>query len=140
VTAAEESDDDVRYTTTVTAVGALVPDFAAQGVVILFGEGAPEELHEFSVLHRASTVRGGVSPGDVVIIDDFSAPVLAVGSVVHDNLVQLGHLDLKADGRTTAALPGDVSIAQGPLPVIRPGSTVQIRAGVPTSPDPEVVL
>ena len=42
----------VRYATTVTQVGALVPDFLAQGMLIIFGEKAPAELHDLCALHR----------------------------------------------------------------------------------------
>ena len=35
---------ETRYATTVTAVGEQVPEFAGQGLLIWFAEGAPEEL------------------------------------------------------------------------------------------------
>jgi len=41
----------IVYSTTVTAVGELVSDFADQGVLVFFGEDAPIELHEFSIIH-----------------------------------------------------------------------------------------
>lgn len=124
----------VRYATVVTAVGALVPDFVAQGVLVWFAEGAPEELHEFSVLHRPTVATGGVAPGDEVRLDDAVLRVLAVGDVANDNLVNLGHLDLKASGETVAALPGDVCVEKAPLPEVRPGSRLEIVAGPATTP------
>ena len=36
----------VRYSTTVISVGPLVADFVGQGMLIIFGEGAPPELHD----------------------------------------------------------------------------------------------
>ncbi|HYT10214.1 MAG TPA: PTS glucitol/sorbitol transporter subunit IIA [Mycobacteriales bacterium] len=125
----------VRYSTVVTAVGALVPDFVAQGVLVWFAEGAPEELHEFSVLHRPTVVGGGVAPGDEVRLDDAVLRVLAVGPVANDNLVNLGHLDLKASGETSAPLPGDVCVERVPLPAVRPGSRLTIVAGMPATGD-----
>jgi glucitol/sorbitol PTS system EIIA component len=113
----------------VTAVGALVPDFTAQGLLVWFAEGAPEELHEFSVLHRPTVAAGGVVAGDVVQLDGTALRVLAVGSVANENLVRLGHLDLKANGATSAPLPGDVCVEQVALPVVGPGSRLQIVAG-----------
>ena len=44
---------ETRYAATVTAVGEQVPEFIGQGLLIWFAEGAPEELHFFSVLHPA---------------------------------------------------------------------------------------
>jgi PTS system glucitol/sorbitol-specific IIA component len=123
------SDPTVRFDTVVTAVGSMVPEFVAAGVLVFFAEGAPEELHDFSILHRPSVTTGGVAPGDEVRIDDTVFSVLAVGSVVHDNLVNLGHLDLKASGDTEPPLPGDVCVQQAPLPELRPGSRLTITEG-----------
>lgn len=121
-------DVSVRYLTRVTMVGPLVPDFRDQGLIIFFGENAPEELHEFAVLHQPEITTGGLQPGDEIVIDGVALTILAVGEVANDNLVQLGHLDLKANGETTAALPGDVNVAEGPLPDITVGTTVEIRS------------
>jgi PTS system glucitol/sorbitol-specific IIA component len=118
------------YATTVTAVGPMVPEFVAAGVLVLFGEQAPQELHDFSVLHR---VDGSLEPdasgplvGDVVRIGDVELPVLAVGSVVAGNLLNLGHLDLKADGRSEPAMPGDVCVPTGTLPPVEVGQSITI--------------
>ena len=92
-----------RYATTVTAVGEQVAEFVDQGLLIWFAEGAPEELHFFTVLHRPTVTVGGVRPGDIVRIDDTAFRVTAVGEVANDNMVNLGHMDLKANGETEAA-------------------------------------
>ena len=52
--------------------------------------------------------------------------VLAVGPVVRDNLLNLGHLDLKADGLTEPKLPGDVCVRVGDLPLLKPGDAFRI--------------
>jgi PTS system glucitol/sorbitol-specific IIA component len=116
-----------RYATTVTAVGEQVPDFIGQGLLIWFAEGAPEELHFFTVLHRPTVTTGGVRPGDVVRIDDQAFRVTAVGEVANDNMVNLGHMDLKANGATEAPLPGDICLEELPLPVPRPGTELLIE-------------
>jgi PTS system glucitol/sorbitol-specific IIA component len=121
--------EGLRYATVVTAVGAMVPEFTAEGLLVWFAEGAPQELHEFSVLHRPTVTTGGVAPGDTVHLDGVALRVLAVGSVANANLVQLGHLDLKANGATTAPLVGDVCVEQVPLPTVGPGSRLEIVAG-----------
>lgn len=121
------ADSPIRYRTSITAVGPLVPDFRDQGLIIFFAEGAPEELHEFAVLHAPHVIERGLQAGDVIAIDDWAAEILAVGDVAEDNLVNLGHLDLKANGEDTPALPGDVNVAVGPLPDLRAGSVMEIR-------------
>jgi PTS system glucitol/sorbitol-specific IIA component len=116
-----------RYATTVTAVGEQVPEFIEQGLLIWFAEGAPEELHFFTVLHRPTVTTGGVRPGDLVRIDDKEFQVTAVGEVANDNMVNLGHMDLKANGASEAPLPGDICLEELPLPEPRPGSTLVIE-------------
>lgn len=120
------------YSTTVTAVGELVSDFRDQGILVFFGEGAPIELHEFSVLHKVEISKRAPEVGDLIRInsEDFSEEfqVLAVGSVASDNLLNLGHLDLKANGLTEAELPGDVNVEARPLPMIKVGDKLEVIA------------
>ena len=116
-----------RYATTVTAVGEQVAEFVDQGILIWFAEGAPEELHFFTVLHRPTVTTGGVRPGDLVRIDDRAFRVTAVGDVANDNMVSLGHMDLKANGDTEPPLPGDICLEKLPLPEPRPGTTLVIE-------------
>jgi PTS system glucitol/sorbitol-specific IIA component len=122
----------VVYKTTVTAVGELVSDFRDQGILVFFGEGAPEELHEFSVLHKIELSQRAPEVGDLIRInsESFSEEfkVLAVGSVASDNLLNLGHLDLKANGLTEAELPGDVNVEARSLPMIKVGDTLEVIA------------
>ncbi|MDA8795998.1 PTS glucitol/sorbitol transporter subunit IIA [Aquiluna sp.] len=116
----------VLYRSTVTEIGELVPTFVAEGMLVFFGEGAPEELKTFCIIHKVEHQEGQVKPGDRVSIDDHSFEVLAVGSVANDNLYNLGHLNLKADGNNEADLPGDVCIAQIELPEITIGTKLEI--------------
>ena len=116
-----------RYATTVTAVGEQVAEFIGQGLLIWFAEGAPEELHFFTVLHRPTVTTGGVRPGDLVRIDDKAFRVTAVGEVANENMVNLGHMDLKANGAVEAPLPGDICLEELPLPEPRPGTTMVIE-------------
>ncbi len=121
------SDPEVRYASVVTAVGSMVSDFVADhGILVLFGEGAPVELHDMSVLHRPTVEVAGPEPGDVIELGDVSIPVLAVGSVVAQNLLSLGHLDLKANGKDVADLPGDVCVPEHAIPRPEVGTTFRI--------------
>ena len=82
----------------------MVPDFVEKGMLIFFGEGAPAELHDISVLHQPDVTIGGLEVGDVLTLGDRQFPILAVGAVANDNLVRLGHIDLKFNGETTPPL------------------------------------
>lgn len=123
----------LRYATEVTRVGSIVPDCIAQGILIWFAEGAPEELHDLSILHRPSVTTGGVQVGDEVWLDDLQLEVLAVGPVVNDNLVNLGHMDLKANGQTEPPMPGDICVEKIELPLMAAGGQMKIAAGAGSS-------
>lgn len=114
------------YESTVTAVGSQVSAFLEHGILIFFGDQAPAELHDISVLHRATISEDGPRPGDTVHLGDATLEVLAVGDVVRDNLLNLGHLDLKADGLTEAKLPGDVCVPKGDIPLLTTGDSFRI--------------
>jgi len=116
----------IVYSSTVTAVGDLVPEFRDQGILVFFGEGAPSELHEFSILHKVETSERAAKEGDLIRINSDEYKVLAVGHVASDNLLNLGHLDLKANGETKADLPGDVNVEKKELPTVKPGDVLQI--------------
>ena len=116
----------VLYKSTVTEIGELVPTFTAEGMLVFFGETAPEELRTFCIIHKVEHQEGQIKPGDVVSIDGHEFEILSVGNVANDNLYNLGHLNLKANGNTEADMPGDVSIAQVPLPEISVGTKIEI--------------
>jgi PTS system glucitol/sorbitol-specific IIA component len=59
-------------------------------------------------------------------IDARRYTIRAVGEVANENLRNLGHLVLKANGETTPELPGDVCIEALPLPEPFVGMRVRI--------------
>jgi PTS system glucitol/sorbitol-specific IIA component len=104
------------YDLEITAVGPMVDEFTSHGIWVFFGEGAPEEVAEFAILHRAAPPTARVAPGQTIEIGQRRYAILAVGEVANTNVASLGHLVLKANGRTTPELPGDVCIEARPLP------------------------
>ncbi|MEY3636094.1 MAG: hypothetical protein RL147_523 [Actinomycetota bacterium] len=118
----------IVYSTTVTAVGELVSDFADQGVLVFFGEDAPSELHEFSIIHKPDVMDRAPQVGDTITLQDNVYNVLAVGSVASDNLLNLGHLDLKANGLTEPEMPGDVNVEAVSLPKVNVGDRLIVTS------------
>ena len=118
----------IVYSTTVTAVGELVSDFADQGVLVFFGEDAPIELHEFSIIHTPDVVMRAPQVGDTITLQESVYNVLAVGSVASDNLLNLGHLDLKANGLTEPEMPGDVNVEAVSLPKVNIGDRLIVTS------------
>ena len=90
---------------------------------------APAELHDLCALHTPDVKDGGVRPGDQLLLDDERFTILSVGDVANANLTALGHVSFKANGATTAQLPGDISVEERPLPLLHEGSRVIIVAG-----------
>ena len=118
----------IVYSTTVTAVGELVSDFADQGVLVFFGEDAPIELHEFSIIHKPDVIDRAPQVGDTITLQENVYNVLAVGSVASDNLLNLGHLDLKANGLTEPEMPGDVNVEAVSLPKVNVGDRLIVTS------------
>lgn len=123
----------IKYEAHVTAVGPLVAEFIDSQILVLFRQGAPEELAEFSILHDGETLHAPVAPGDVIVLDGEEFSVLAVGDVANTNLASLGHLVMKFNGETTPEMPGDVCIEVRPIPPLHVGSRLQIKGAAPAS-------
>lgn len=122
-----EVAESVLYSSTYTAIGPQVAEFVtAHGILVMFASSAPSELHGFSALHEAEVATSGPQAGDVLEIGGSRIPVLGVGSVVHDNLISLGHIDLKANGRRTPDMPGDCCVPVGSLRTPPVGATFRI--------------
>lgn len=119
----------VLYESTVTGVGGQVEEFLGHGLLIFFGEDSPKELHDISVQHRPTVADEGPRPGDTIVLGTHGMEILAVGDVVADNLLNLGHLDLKADGLTEPKLPGDVCVDPQTLPLLQAGDAFRIIRG-----------
>lgn len=118
----------MRYKTVVTFVGPLVDDFVREGRLVLFAEGAPEELHDFSVLHQPEDVFEEVAPGDTLYIGSDSFRVTAVGNVANANLRSIGHAAFKCTGQVEAELPGDICLEETVLPLPEVGQEIRIEA------------
>jgi PTS system glucitol/sorbitol-specific IIA component len=119
----------VLYESTVTGVGGQVEAFLDHGLLIFFRDDSPPELHDISVRHRPTVADEGPRPGDTIVLGDHGMTILAVGDVVADNLLNLGHLDLKADGMTEPKLPGDVCVDPQTLPLLKAGDSFKILRG-----------
>lgn len=115
-----------KYHTTVTSVGEMAAEFAAEGILVFFGPDAPEELHEFAIITTAAELTAPVEVGDTVHVGDAGFPVLSVGPVANENLAGLGHLVVKFNGLTEPELPGDVSLPAVGAPEITAGTEILI--------------
>lgn len=120
---------DAKYEMHVVEIGPLVTEFIAAKILVFFKIGAPPELAEFSILHEPSDFFTDVEPGDSIVFDEQSYGVTAVGKVANQNIRALGHLIMKANGRTEPELPGDLCVEDKELPPIEVGAIIRIIAG-----------
>jgi glucitol/sorbitol PTS system EIIA component len=118
------------YRSTVVEIGPDAVEMAAAGVFILFGEPLPEALAEVSIVHRPSQTLDGhaIAVGDTVVIGGQELTITLVGDLATKNLDDLGHVVLYVNHPGEKLLPGSVQ-ADGPLPVVEPGQTIEFRAG-----------
>ncbi|MEZ4589631.1 MAG: PTS glucitol/sorbitol transporter subunit IIA [Chloroflexota bacterium] len=116
----------IKYEAKITAIGPLVSEFLDHDIMVLFGQSAPEELAEFSVVHDGQTLRAPLAAGDTVCIGEACVQVLAVGDVASDNLANLGHLVLKFNGASEIEMPGDVCVEKRTLPLLEVGMAVRV--------------
>ena len=116
----------IKFQAVVTQIGPLVNEFIDAGILVFFGEGAPPELVEFSIIHDGDAQKKDLCPGDKVFIDNHEFLVLAVGDVANENFKNLGHLIIKFNGKNKVELPGDVCVENKPVPAIKVGSELKI--------------
>lgn len=111
----------VKYSATVSEIGPLVDEFISAGVLVFFGQNAPEELREFAILHDGDTLIDDVVVGDRFCIGNECFTILAVGEVANQNLKALGHFIIKFNGEQKPEMPGDICAEVRPLPSIHVG-------------------
>ncbi|UCZ54968.1 PTS glucitol/sorbitol transporter subunit IIA [Bacillus shivajii] len=114
------------YKTNVSKVGPLVEQFYGEKMVILFKEGAPEELQEYCVLHETNQLDEDIKVGDSLYLNNKEYKVTAVGDAVNKNLNDLGHITLKFNGENSADLPGTLVLEDEPIDTITEGTTISV--------------
>ena len=106
----------LKYQGVIQSIGSMVPEFLPHGILIFFGETAPEELRDTALVHNGTQLVSELAAGDYL---KFSPPsdteqpqsyrVTAVGERANANLAKLGHVVIHFDGATKAKLPGAIS-------------------------------
>jgi len=56
-------EKSVKYKATVLEIGPLVTEFIDAGILVFFGETAPQELKEFSIIHDGKELKADIVPG-----------------------------------------------------------------------------
>ena len=114
------------YSSEIVRIGDKANLFLDEGIIVFFGDNAPEELQDFAVIHKLNEITDDIVTGSKIVLSDANLEVTAVGPVANENFKNLGHLVLKLDSATEAALPGDVSCKYDKKPVIEIGDRLEI--------------
>ena len=117
------------YKTKVINIGNEAEMFREEGMIILFGENAPESLSDYCYNIKVEPVVGEIEAGMELSIGSEKYSVTAVGSVVRKNLSALGHITIKFDGSREAELPGTLYVENRALPEITIGEEISISGG-----------
>ena len=91
------------YSSKIVKLGEQSELFLAEGIVVFFGDNAPEELQDVAVVHKLQDVTGEIKVGTTINLSNEELVVTAVGPVANENFINLGHLVLKLDSATEAA-------------------------------------
>ena len=105
---------DVFLRCVITKVGPEVADLLAGGVLILFADGAPEELAEVSVLHRVASEPSvaGPGPGAELCIGNLSSILTGVGEHAWAKVRDIGHVVVNFNGLDAPERPGELCASQ----------------------------
>ena len=114
------------YENTVKALGSCVDEFKGEGMFILFGDNAPEELRDYCYSVRVMPLNGAVRAGQILKIGDNMYTITAVGEEAPVTLAGLGHCTVNFSGQTEADLPGPIYVENKPMPDIIVGTVIKI--------------
>lgn len=118
-----------KYRLEVESIGKMAKELFSDGVVIFFGNNAPGELHEVSVIHTHGKLEEDIEGGDMIEIDEVNYRILCCGPVVNENLRNLGHMVLKFNGSTEIENLGDVNMERVEVPNFKVGTKLFVKRG-----------
>lgn len=108
-------------------VGAMVEDFKSGMFFILFGESAPPELREVSVIHEYEKSDDGVyfEQGTKITIKGVQYTVEEVGNQANKNFDELGHVSVYLSEHEI--LPGAIRVSPSVFPEFSVGEEIIIE-------------
>lgn len=114
----------VIYENQITALGKEVGAF--EGMLLLFGEGAPESLKDYCCSVSVNPINGTIAPGQTLKFDDKEYKITAVGEEAPHTLAGLGHCTINFSGQTEVELPGTIYVENKGMPEVIVGTVIQI--------------
>ena len=106
---------NVIYQSKINQIGEFAPDALADGMLILFKNGAPSDLADYCFIHSHEDLKQDLQVGQVLQIGKHIYHITSVGDVANTNFRELGHITLRFDGSSQAELPGTIHV-KGDIP------------------------
>lgn len=106
---------NVIYQSKINQIGEFAPDALADGMLILFKNGAPSDLADYCFVHSHDDLKQDLQVGQVFQIGKHTFQITSVGDVASTNFRELGHITLRFDGSSQAELPGNIHV-KGDIP------------------------
>ena len=79
------------YSSKIVRLGEQSGLFLAEGIVVFFGDNAPEELQDVAVVHKLNPVNGEIVVGTTIELSGETLKVTAIGEVANENFKNLFH-------------------------------------------------
>ncbi|OCG24315.1 PTS glucitol/sorbitol transporter subunit IIA [Gilliamella sp. App2-1] len=106
---------NVIYSSKIKQIGEFAQEALADGMLILFKNGAPVDLSDYCFIHSHDDLKQDLQAGQIIQLGKHIYKITAVGDVGSVNFRELGHITLKFDGNSQAELPGAVHV-EGEIP------------------------
>ncbi|OCG13906.1 PTS glucitol/sorbitol transporter subunit IIA [Gilliamella sp. App6-5] len=98
------------YQSKINHIGEFAQEALADGMLILFKDGAPSDLADYCFVHSHDDFQQELQVGQALQLGNQSYLITSVGEVANANFRELGHITLKFDGNHEAELPGNVHL------------------------------
>lgn len=116
----------VIYENQVVGMGECVEEFKDEGIFIIFGDNAPDELKDYCYSVSVQPINGKIMPGQILSVDDEQYTITAVGPEAPVTLAGLGHCTVNFSGSTEVELPGTIYVENKPMPNLKLGTLIRI--------------
>ena len=77
------------YSSKIVKIGEQAHLFLEEGIVVFFGDNAPEELQDVAVVHELQDITGEIEVGTTINLSNEALVVTAVGPVANENFINL---------------------------------------------------
>lgn len=101
---------NVIYHSKINQIGEFAQEALADGMMILFKEGAPADLADYCFIHSHDDLKREIQVGQTIQLGNHVYIITSVGDVANINFRELGHITLRFDGNRQAELPGTVHV------------------------------